>query len=162
MSMNYPDLELTFTCTLLCPWDGQSIDAPLMEDGRSRTVTEDNKVCWMQNNFHWRGDTFWSWSYRNSMIRVLSILDKLVYVVHILYMPWRLLEFCAVSTYNQDILIFKAKNWQRKSSHVMCSEVRSKFGGMIPAEVLLHKVWPQETWSTIDLTFNTLMNSWSC
>jgi len=42
MSMNYPDLELTFTCTLLCPWDGQSIDAPLMEDGRSRTVTEDN------------------------------------------------------------------------------------------------------------------------
>jgi len=55
--MNYPDLELTFTCTLLCPWDGQSIDAPLMEDGRSRTVTEDNKVRWIQNNFHWRGDT---------------------------------------------------------------------------------------------------------
>jgi len=74
------------------------------------------------------------------MIRVLSILDKLVYVVHILYMPWRLLEFCAVSTYNQEILIFKAKNWQRKASHVTCSKVRSKFGGMIQAEVLLHKV----------------------
>ena len=38
------DLELTFTCTLLCPWDGQSIDTPLVEDGRSKIVTEDNKV----------------------------------------------------------------------------------------------------------------------
>ena len=38
------DLELTFTSTLLCPWDGQSIDTPLVEDGRSKTVTEDNKV----------------------------------------------------------------------------------------------------------------------
>ena len=71
------------------------------------------------------------------MIRVLSILDKLVYVVHILYMPWRLLEFGAVSTYNQEIPISKATNWQRKSSHVMCSEVRSKFG---EAGVLVHKV----------------------
>lgn len=40
--------DLTFTCTLVCPWSGETADVPLRANGRATRVTEDNKVEYVE------------------------------------------------------------------------------------------------------------------